>query len=230
MWPNVIEVENAKVFAGEGARLLTTIIKNAIVARGYCCMGLSGGSTPGPIYTALGRCGEIDWAKVWLFLVDDRYVREDSPHSNQFLLRSLFLRTAPIPESQLIFPDTTHALTECVRLYDAWIADLVRTHPVDLVVLGMGEDGHTASLFPPLPDHAFGPAHAIATEAPASTAIRPRISVTLPVLEDARTRLLLLQGKRKREIWEAMTASAEDKCRWPVKALLDPRTTVLLCP
>ncbi|MSR87177.1 6-phosphogluconolactonase, partial [Candidatus Peribacteria bacterium] len=155
-------------FVTEGTALMRQNIDHAIKARGFCILGLSGGSTPKPIYEALGRAAEtpsspIDWSKVWVFLVDDRYIRADDPNSNQFLLRSTLLKNATIPESQIIFPDTTLPLPECVKLYGQHLNDLLKKGPPDLVTLGMGDDGHIASLFPPLGDDAFGSACAIHT-------------------------------------------------------------------
>lgn len=214
-------------FVARSTALLKDVIRKAISERGRATVGLSGGSTPKPIYEALGN-EKIDWSKVWLFLVDDRYIRADDPKSNQFLLRSTLLKHAPIPESNLIFPDTTLPHRECVDLYDRHLQDLLKKSPADLVTLGMGDDGHIASLFPPLGDDAFGPRHAIATFTDRFD-VRERISVTMPVLAKARQSVFFLKGEGKKNVWEEMMRSKEDEKRWPGKAVLQQsRSTIIL--
>ena len=207
-------------FIQHSTAFIERCILSAISSRGHAVIGLSGGSTPGPVYELVGKNASIDWSKVWIFLVDDRYVREDSPHSNQFLIRSTLLRNAPIPESQFITPDTTLPIEECRARYDAELKSLFAKGPADLVILGMGNDGHIASLFPPLSEHAFGPSLAIHTTTDIFD-IHDRISVTLPVLTQARQALFLLKGKEKKDVWEQMMKSTEGIARWPAKAVME---------
>jgi 6-phosphogluconolactonase len=215
----LIAIPSETEFVAHAASFLTQIITEAIATNGRAVIGLSGGSTPRPIYEALGASQDIDWSKVWVFLVDDRHVRADSPHSNQFLLRSTLLRAAPIPESQLIFPDTNLPLAACATLYDQHVRSLLARGPADCVVLGMGEDGHIASLFPPLTEPCLSPGPVITTITEQFD-IPDRITVTLPILTAARKALVLLSGKGKRKVLEQMESSSEDERRWPLKAVL----------
>lgn len=215
-------------FKEKGAAILEHIICEAAKERGYSVIGLSGGSTPREIYEALGRSKNIDWTRVWIFLVDDRYVPADSTDSNQFLLRSTLLKNAPIPESQIIFPDTTLPISACVDLYDKHLKSLLRKGSPDIVSLGMGDDGHIASLFPPLEDSAFGPAGGAIHTTTDKFAVKDRISVTMPVLERARRAVFFLRGAKKRRLWEEMIGSDEDKRRWPAKAILKSCVSTLI--
>lgn len=225
-----ITARSADEFTMQGACFIAQRIRSAIVEDGRCLIGLSGGSTPGPVYTALGNTSDIDWSKVWIFPVDDRYVRKDSPHSNQFLVRSTLLQEASIPESQILFPNTTLPLEQCVAEYDAVLTAAFARHPPDLLILGMGPDGHIASLFPPLTAAAFGSSTVIHTTTD-RFAVPARISLTIPALQHGKEAMFLLRGKTKRMLWEEMLQSSEGEHRWPAKAIIGAiPTTVLIGP
>ena len=204
-------------FIVRGVAVLKTGILEAIAERKMCLLGLSGGSTPKAIYEALGH-EKIDWSKVWIFLVDDRYIRADDPKSNQFLLRSTLLKNAAIPESQVFFPDTSLPLNDCIDLYDRHLKDLLKKAAPDIVTLGMGDDGHIASLFPPLTDDMLGPKLVIHTTTEQFD-VKDRISVTIPVLKQARQSVFFLKGQGKKKVWTEMTADPANERRWPAKAL-----------
>ncbi len=221
----LLETHSEQEFMNQSVTFLKDALSKAIAARGFSILGLSGGSTPKPIYDALGK-EKIEWSKVWIFLVDDRYIRADDPNSNQFLLRSTLLKNAPIPESQIIFPDTTLPLANCVNLYDQHLKSLLKKGSPDIITLGMGDDGHIASLFPPLNDAAFGPASVIHTTTE-KFAVKDRISVTLPVLEKARQAVFFLKGATKKTMWDEMIKSSENERRWPGKKIVEKTETTV---
>ena len=221
-------VETPEAFVADATAFIADIVREAIANDGRCILGLSGGSTPGPVYEALGREPGIDWSKVWIFLVDDRCVPADHPKSNQFLLRSTILKHAPIPESQIVVPDVTLAPDETARKYGEEIASMTRVGKPALVVLGLGEDGHIASLFPPVSEAAFSMTGAIHTTTTAFD-IHDRISVTLPVLTSSKQALFLLKGEKKIGVWEEMVEGVEGVKRWPGKAVVEGvETTVMV--
>src|SRR3989344_4984524 len=224
MGPGLIHVADDSSFACEGVSHMRGVILEAINRGKRAVLGLSGGSTPRAIYEALGQ-ENLDWSKVWVFLVDDRYINADDPKSNQFLLRSTLLKHAPIPESQIIFPDTTLPYEKCIDLYEKHLKDLFKKNPADLVTLGLGPDGHIASLFPPVPEKAFGN-HLVMGTTTDRFDVRERISVTLPVLTAAHDAIFFLKGQEKQRAWREMMESPEDERRWPAKAL--SRATVLM--
>ncbi len=224
--PKFLNAGSPDEFIRLGTDLMAEEIRSAVDKRKFCILGLSGGSTPKPIYEALGK-ENIDWSNVWIFLVDDRYIRADDPSSNQFLLRSTLLKNAPIPESQIIFPDTTLSLEKCIDLYDRQITDLMKKGSPDLITLGLGDDGHIASLFPLLSDDAFGPASVIHTTTE-KFAVKDRISVTIPVLKKARQAVFFLKGIEKKKVWEDMEKSRESEKRWPAKSVMSGTPVVLV--
>lgn len=225
--PFLRTIPDADTLAREAADFIAACMQEAIAERGACVLGLSGGSTPRGAYELLGQDTAINWSKVWLFLVDDRHVRRDSPKSNQHLLRQTLLKHAPIPESQVILPDPDLAPADCARAYGELLDSLVHRRGIDLLVLGMGDDGHIASLFPPVAPDALETRGAIHTTTEHFD-IRDRISVTVPVLVAAREALFLLNGAAKRKTWDDMAAAAHDPLRWPAQAVFQTVPTTVL--
>ena len=124
------------------ARKLATLTKMR-----HGSIALSGGSTPGPIYRELSRYQGIDWSRLNIFFTDERMVSHDDPDSNYHLARETLLDRVPIPEEQ-IHPMPVEARDGIApaRAY----ANILPTS-IDILVLGIGKDGHTASLFPHSP-------------------------------------------------------------------------------
>ncbi|PIQ76399.1 6-phosphogluconolactonase [Candidatus Peregrinibacteria bacterium CG10_big_fil_rev_8_21_14_0_10_49_24] len=213
-----LKTDTAKEFVTGSVTILEGMINEAILAKGKCILGLSGGSTPRPVYEALGRSTEIDWSKVWIFLIDERYVSSESEDSNSKLIRDSLLAGARIPPMQYKYPADL-PLEEWQSEYEATLADLLQGTWPDIAVLGMGEDGHIASLFPPVIKQAQGPELTVHTTTD-HFAVHDRVSVTLPVLTKATHKVFLLKGEGKKAVWNEMLQSGEDENRWPAKAIL----------
>ena len=187
---------------------------------GRASLCVPGGTTPGPIFDTLSGV-DLDWAKVSVFLNDERWVGEDSPRSNTRLLRERLLR-GRAAAAQLV-PLYAPADTPEERL--AELADGISPHlPISVLLLGMGADMHTASLFP----GADRLADALSPDAPvlmpmrAEAAGEPRITLTAPVLNGAMNIHILITGAEKREALDrAMTLPPADA---PVRAVLDNAT------
>ena len=179
-----------------------------------------GGSTPGPLFDALSTA-DLNWSRVAVMLNDERWVNENSPRSNTRLLRERLLQHraakalllplyAPVPE-----PD------DAMEALGAVIAPHL---PIHVLVLGMGADMHTASLFPGA-DHL---ALALAPDAPILMALRagaaaePRITLSARVLQAARHIHILITGAEKRAALDR--ALALPPLQAPVRALLDRAT------
>ena len=221
---DIIRCQTTQDFLQTAVKHLT----DAIVAAQYdgktATIGLSGGSTPKPIYEKLSSEKKIDWKRVQFFLLDERYVLADHADSNTKMIRDTLLKNSAV-DASFLFPDTNLPLEDCVSDYNQKISVL---HP-DLLILGMGPDGHIASLFPPVSSEAFGPASVIHTETDLF-AVHDRISVTFPVLEAATKRVFLITGAEKYSLLQKMQDGNQDASLFPASALMDERTTWVVGP
>ena len=184
-------------------------------------LAVPGGTTPGPVFDALSGL-PLDWSRVDVLLTDERWVPEDSPRSNTRLLRER-LRIDKAAAAHLI---PLYGGTETPEESVATLADGVRAAmPFTFVLLGMGEDMHTASLFPRDEDLAT----ALSPNAPALLPVRapgaeePRITLTAAAINGAMQKHMVILGDAKREALERAEALG-DPMKAPVVAVLDDLT------
>lgn len=179
-----------------------------IAERGTASFVVSGGSSPAGIFAALvagEHDAEIDWARVTITLVDDRQVPDDHADSNRKLIRSQLLQ-GPVATAQFL-PLTI----------DGPVADMAR--PFDVMLLGMGPDGHFASLFPSMVDDAAMSVEttpAIIQTGPQGNPLWPRISMNLSMILQSRLVVLLVKGAVK----EKVLADAQTDRSLPVHHLI----------
>ncbi len=169
-------------------------------------LAVAGGTTPGPVFDILSGVG-IDWGRVDVMLTDERWVPEDHPRSNTGLLRQRLL-VDKAAAARLI---PLYGGTEMPEESLGTLADGIRAAlPLSVVLLGMGEDMHTASIFP----DADKLEHALSPKAPPLLAMRapgadePRVTLTAPVLNGAMSKHLIITGTAKRAAFaraESMT-------------------------
>lgn len=193
-------------------------LQTAIAARGRASLVVSGGRTPRRFFNRLAALS-LDWRKVVITLADERWVEIDSPLSNEQLVRRELLRDEAV-SAQFIGLKSNHVLS--VGAETAWraLADLPR--PFDVVVLGMGDDGHTASLFPDspqLPDalNSSLPPACIALQAP--VAPPARVSLNLAALLDSRRIFIHFQDAQKWAVYQLAKAPGPIEAM-PIRALL----------
>ncbi len=170
-------------------------------------LALSGGKTPVPLYRALAAAPDVPWPRVQVFLVDERFVPLDDENSNWRLARETLLDHVPVPECNL-FPVPTHLDTagQAAAAYEATVRSALGPAPAwDVAVMGMGEDGHTASLFPgsDFQDASGLVAH---TLSPPTSPVKDRITATLPFLNRTRHVLFLVTGAPKRGLVQRVFA------------------------
>jgi len=200
--------ETGDALADAAAFAIEAQLDAGLVARGRASLVATGGRSPGPVYDRLSQA-EIDWAHVAVTLSDERQVDADSPNSNARLLRErLFL--GPAAKAQFL-PLTDYAEPALQKLT-----------PFDAVMLGMGEDGHIASLIPgsPVMDQAMDPqGQALIAESPQGFGSPPvaRITLTFAALLKSRAIFLLIAGEAKRQVIAQAQAGAD----LPVRAILD---------
>jgi 6-phosphogluconolactonase len=187
---------------------------------GRASLCVPGGTTPGPIFDTLAGV-DLDWAKVAVFLNDERWVPEDSPRSNTRLLRERLL-TGRAAAAQLV-PLYAPAERPEDRL-EALTKGLAPHLPISVLLLGMGADMHTASLFPgaDLLDEALSDAAPPLMALLAPGAAEPRITLTAPVLKAAMNVHILITGAEKRAAIER--AAHLPATEAPVRAVLSHAT------
>lgn len=198
-------------------------IDTAIQERGQCTLSLSGGSTPKPLYQALSH-QPLPWGKIHIFWGDERYVPADHPDSNQGMTRQVWLNRVNIPASN-IHPMPTEAFdpTLDAQKYETelrqWFQTSSGEFPVfDIVLLGMGDDGHTASLFPHT--EALKVKDALITVGNKDG--QPRLTFTAPLINQARCVIFLVAGVNKRPALAQVFAASGDDAAYPSR-LIQPQ-------
>lgn len=211
-----------KAFADDIAKLLS----EGIAQRGKASLLVSGGRTPLPLFQALCEA-DIDWSKVDVSLVDERWVNEQDDASNTRLVKQNLLvgkaAAARFVEMKSAESDATDAVLAC----EARLATMAQ--PFDVLILGMGEDGHTASLFPCSEQLQAGldmnsGRVCIATQP--TTAPHQRMSLTLPAIVASRNIFLHLTGEKKREVLNDALANATATQK-PIVAVINAATVTL---
>jgi len=193
--------------ADAAAAAVARQLSQGLSDRGRASLVGTGGRSPGPVYDRLSRL-DLDWAHVAVTLSDERHVDVESPNSNARLLRER-LFVGPAAAAQFL-PLTDYAEPALQKLM-----------PFDAVMLGMGEDGHVASLIPgsPVMDQAMDPhGQALTAESPQGFGSPPvaRITLTLSALLQSRAIFLLIAGEAKRQVIAQAQAGAD----LPVRAIL----------
>ena len=192
--------------------LLTAVARTLVqrVQAGARTIALSGGSTPKPLYTMLGSSPlreQLAETPITWIVVDERYVPVDDPDSNAGMMeKTLFANGISSSHRFLPFRTELNDPAATTRIFeDEWRA--LGIDRLDVVLLGMGDDGHTASLFPGTP--ALNVEDRIATEVYVPRLDSWRVTLTMPVLRAAKLRLVLATGARKKPILEAIREGAD---------------------
>lgn len=199
------------------ANVLASELADFLRRDGHATFSVPGGTTPGPVFDTLSGV-DIDWANVKIILNDERWVAEDSPRSNTRLLRERLL-TGRAAKAQLL-PLYTPGADIPENAVPA-LEDALRPHlPISVLLLGMGTDMHTASLFPGADrlQEALSDTPRLILPMRADTAEEPRVTLTAPVLAAAIRVHVLITGAEKRAALErALTLPAEQA---PIRAVL----------
>lgn len=200
-----------------------------IKAQGSAMLAVSGGSTPGAFFQALSFAA-LDWSRVSITLVDERWVPESSPRSNAALVRRTLLVNKAA--AARFIPLYNGASTPESGL--ATLQELFEHEPLPFaaVILGMGEDGHTASFFPGgdhLDTALTPPPGRLLESMNAPGAGEPRITFTLPALMQADFVALHIEGEHKRVVLAAAQQPGANK-DLPVRAVLRHDPVIFWCP
>ena len=198
MKPTVRIFKDVHELSRAAAELFVTLATQAIRERGRFLVAFSGGSTPTALYRLLTR-EPIDWTRVHIFWGDERLVPPDDPESSYGQAREALLKHIPIPTENIhrVSSDLepAEAATDYERVLKGFAAPPLNWPRFDLVLLGMGEDGHTASLFPDSPVDMTEPVIAVTAQYQGRPA--QRVTLTPLVFNAARQVVFLVAGTNK---------------------------------
>jgi 6-phosphogluconolactonase len=228
--PALVVAADVEALARVAADRVRVLAADAIAARGRFRLALAGGSTPRALYAQLASTSDVDWTRTDVFFGDERAVPPDDAQSNFRMARETLLAPAAVP------PENVHRLRgedpeldAAARRYEALLGG-PDAPPLDLALLGMGADGHTASLFPGTTALDERQRLCVALDVPSLGA--RRLTLTYPALLAARDLLFLVAGADKAETLAGVLGPALDRRRWPSQALLrraHPRPALLFC-
>ncbi len=198
-------------------------IQTAVQERGLCTIALAGGNTPKPLYEALAAI-QLPWDKIHVFWGDERYVPPDHHDSNQAMARLAWLDQVNIPAGN-IHPIPTDEADPAIaaRKHEEQLREFFKLQTgevpsFDLILLGMGDDGHTASLFPhtdalQVRDHLITVGNKDG---------QPRLTFTVPLINQAHCVIFIVAGANKRSALDQIFAPVADDLTYPAR-LIQPQ-------
>jgi 6-phosphogluconolactonase len=203
--PRIFEVAD---FARDAAEFIAAEIRAAVTARGFCRLALSGGNTPRAVHRELAKI-DLPWAHVQITFGDERCVPPDDAESNFRMARETLLDAVEIPPGNIFRIRGEIAPEEAASDYEHRLAAVAARlgearYVHDLLLLGLGEDGHTASLFPGSPALAETTRNVLPVIGPKPPP--QRVTMTFPLINAARHVAFLVQGAGKRPLVEEIAA------------------------
>lgn len=226
--PIVTEFETTKQLYMKAEELFVDRVLGAVGETGVGRVAFSGGTTPLPLYSRLSQNPVIDWEKIEIFQTDERYVPANSPDSNQLQITQC-LGLAAEEVRELNFFDTLLPIDMTVKDYSEKLEVLDGPY-FDFTVLGIGQDGHIASLFPGGKYLKHQPLPVVETVAPREFSVAKRVSLTLESILNSHEILILLIGESKIDVLSEMLEGDMKASDFPAKFLLaHPNVKIYQC-
>lgn len=209
-----------EALVAQAAVLVCDRIRETLAHQDRCTIALAGGSTPKPLYAAIAQ-QDLPWAQLHIFWGDERYVPADHPDSNEGMARAAWLDHVPIP-AENIHPMPTHSgdpATDAAH-HNQEILDFFQPSgeafpQFDIILLGMGDDGHTASLFP----HTEALQVCDRAVTVGNKDGQPRLTFTVPILNRAQLILFLVAGANKQTALNQVFAPTGDANQYPSRLI-----------
>lgn len=213
-------------------RMVVASIRNRIRKKtksgGLFRLALSGGATPQKIYRMLAKEKDINWSQVELYMVDERYVPLDDKYSNHRMISESLAKPLEGKLRAFHFFDTSLPMAQALKAYEKELR-VNDTSFFDLIILGIGIDGHTASLFPrskALKIEKRWVAHAATDQFD----VRDRLTLTYPALESSKEIFFLIKGEEKRSVLSQLVHSKPGNSNLPAARLFHrEKTQVFFC-
>lgn len=225
----LIATQDAAQAAREACGRMAKSILEAIRDRGTATIGLSGGSSPLDAYRLLAK-EAIDWNKVHVYWIDDRAVPPTHERSNYFQAKNSFLDPAGVPHTNIHrMRGEAQDLEAAAMEYEALLRDTVKSKlgglpSLDLQVLGIGSDGHTASLFPG--ERTMYVTDKIVAAVPPAAQREGRLTLTAPILEAAKSTVIIVLGKDKHPALERIWATSGSLDETPGRVIRNFRGSI----
>ena len=218
MAPTVEILSDKPALIERAHQLMVKSINAAISERDRATVALSGGSTPKPLYESLVNA-DIDWNKLYIFWGDERYVPHDHPKSNARMTAEAWLNHVPIPKQNIFpVPTSSKAPAADAAKYAKTLQDFFQTEDaviIDFILQGMGDDGHTASLFPFT--EALDVRDRLVTTGNHNG--EPRITFTVPLIQQGRQIVFLVSGENKQKALSQVFSPDADEREYPSKLI-----------
>ncbi len=220
----IIEVlPDVKALAQRSLDLVRDKIQASIAQRGFCTLVLAGGSTPKSLYEALAFL-DLPWDKIHVFWGDERYVPANHPDSNQQMARRAWLDLVDMPGVNIHpMPTSSPDPAQAAQAYEQQLIEFFQVSAgefptFDIILLGMGDDGHTASLFPHT-DALQVRTHLITV---GNKDAQPRLTFTFELINHARCVIFMVSGANKRSALTQVLAAKGDELTYPAR-LIQPQ-------
>ncbi|WP_038038626.1 6-phosphogluconolactonase [Thermorudis peleae] len=222
---DIVLLDDPTTLTEEAARRIANAIHQCLAEQPWCAVALSGGSTPRPVYQRLAQSPyreQIDWARVHWFWGDERAVPPDHPDSNYRMAYEAMLAHVPVPSENIHRIPAEKGAEAAAEAYERELQRVFQLQPgavprFDLLLLGVGADGHIASLFPNTTALAVRDRLVIANSVPQLNT--QRITLTVPVLLAARTIFILVSGQDKAEAVARAIEGNDDWTTTPAQLL-----------
>lgn len=214
-----------EAFSREAADRVRSLVESVLEEQEFFALAFAGGSTPRRLYELLAD-SSLPWDRIHLFWGDERFVPHDHPKSNVQLVRETLLNKIDMPDENVHPMPTSGSPQAAASAYAETLrhAFADRAHTFDLALLGMGGDGHTASLFPEDDPAPNDPNWVRAVSAPPRHDISQRLTCTLPVLNNANRAFVLVSGASKRDTVDRVLNQQDSSL--PITQV-HPRTSLL---
>lgn len=201
---NIVVLPDYETLSQQAAERIHSLVRSTLASQETFALALAGGSTPRGLYEHLADV-PLPWDQIHLYWGDERFVSHNDPDSNVHLVHETLLDAIDIPSTN-VHPMPTSGIPDVAA---STYADTLhhafdnRSHTFDLILLGMGEDGHTASLFPEYDPSPTDPEWVRAVSAPPRHSITQRLTCTLPLINGAQQAFVLVSGESKRTTVDA---------------------------
>jgi len=204
------------------ADAVATDLRAALAHKDSVCLAVPGGTTPAPFFEILSKA-DLDWGRVHVMLSDERYVPETSERSNTSLIKRHLLKNNAAQAQMVSFYDAALSPDEFVAQNGAKLAQVL---PIDVCIIGMGADMHTASLFPDSPELADAlntdlPLHVVHPESQPE----PRLTLSGPVLSASDKAYVLIVGADKKQAYEQAVAETSPMIA-PIRVMFGDTTSI----